>query len=148
LGEESENAAQEAFNVCHKTYFTFDASVRRGLGYGAECARGRNVECWWFRKRRTNPNAEYVDTVRKHCDASRQHVDSDCSESEPDDTVHGSRLKFHKPSEPRQQHHAVYSETEHDSWDHSYGWTVRKFAGHAGRSQRLSDQSGFPVDFG
>jgi hypothetical protein len=25
---------------------------------------------------------------------------------------------------------------------------VRKFAGHAGRSQRLSDQSGFPVDFG
>jgi hypothetical protein len=33
------------FNVCQKTYYTFDASVLRGLGYGAECSRRRNVAC-------------------------------------------------------------------------------------------------------
>ena len=135
------------FNDCQKTYFTLDASILRCLGFGAGCARGRNVACRRFRKRGTNPNAGYGANARKHCDASGQPIDPDNAEPDSDDTVHGSRLKFHKPSELRQQHDAVYGKTEHDSWE-PFGRSVRKFAGDARRFQWLSEQSGFAVDFG
>ncbi|HSZ62491.1 MAG TPA: hypothetical protein VK828_11870 [Terriglobales bacterium] len=127
---EKKYAAGGFFNVYSKTYFTFDASILRSLGCGAERAG------WWSgtgrtsRIRRPGCSRRDLDALRRYRDAAGKHLYSDRSGS---DTEHRPGFEFSKSADAGQQHAALQRKSEHTS-DQPQWRPLRKYAGSSSRN--------------
>jgi hypothetical protein len=105
---------------------------------GAEFTSWRDVAIWQSGNARAQSGARHIHTTGKHFKHAGKF----------DDTVCNSWREFYQPANPRQQHHAFYGKTEHESWAESHRFAMRNLAGHAGSSGRLNNPSGFSFNSG